>query len=377
MATPSDSDDGNEHTPLLNSEHGASRISHSLATKLTGILPWSGPSSCPANRQGAALDTSNESHSINTPSQQSTEYETPAHRSYIPLVAAAGSSGASNGSPGDTHASSTGPEQADPSDADTNHRRGIESTPSWGVPAGLEPREATDQNVLLFRQAIGINITNPEAASMEQNRKLATGIYGRILRERRTKSFQYNVLSTFVNTCHVVQILVGASLTALGPEAATHTTSITALGATNTILAGVFALLKGQGLPERLHKDAVAYRRVQDWIEETDSLLLSGVVGRDRAEVGLLIETAFKKYNAVLASEENNKPESYVQQQPEATRPATSTAANGAAVLDSSHSVVRVAGTVRANPSDVVDAVDDDYTRDGNSVVRLDLPAFH
>ncbi|EPE09043.1 c6 transcription factor [Ophiostoma piceae UAMH 11346] len=378
MTTPIDSDDGNEHTPLLeNNGNGASKISHSIATKLTGILPWSGSSGRHSNHEGATPEVSNEPHFPKAPSQQSIEHTSPTNESSIPLVAAARSS--------DTHASSSEPEQAEPGHTDNIHHRGIEVTPSWGNPAGLEPRKATDQNVLLFRQAIGINITNPdadaadpEAASMEQNRKLATGIYGRILRERRTKTLQYNVLSTFVNTCHVVQILIGASLTALGPEAATHTTAITALGATNTILAGVFALLKGQGLPDRLHKDAIEYRRVQDWIEETDSLLLSGVVGRDRKEVGLLVETAFKKYNAVLASEENNKPESYVQQQPEATRAAVNTATNGAVNLSSSHSTVeRVAASARAGPVHSVDTIDDDYIRDGNAAVRLDLPAFH
>ena len=37
-----------------------------------------------------------------------------------------------------------------------------------------------------------------------------------------------------------------------------------------------------------------------------------GVIGRNRKEVGLLVQVAFKKYNAVRQSEENNRNESYV-----------------------------------------------------------------
>ncbi len=86
-------------------------------------------------------------------------------------------------------------------------------------------------------------------------------------------------------------------LTALGPVAAQdHGMIITVLGAANTIIAGVLALVKGQGLPERLRKDELEYHRLQDWIEETEALLAVGVVGKDRKEVGLLVEIAFKKY---------------------------------------------------------------------------------
>jgi hypothetical protein len=43
-------------------------------------------------------------------------------------------------------------------------------------------------------------------------------------------------------------------------------------------------------------------------------LLAVGVVGRDRKEVGVLVQTAFKKYNAAKQCEENNLPENYIRQ---------------------------------------------------------------
>ncbi|CAK7567019.1 MAG: hypothetical protein SEPTF4163_004977 [Sporothrix epigloea] len=189
----------------------------------------------------------------------------------------------------------------------------------WGEPAGLNPRSANDENMVLFRMAVGIparysartSSATPTAARdpesgtvLDLSRGQATGIYARILAEKQAKLWQASVLNNLVNACYVAQILVGAALTTLGPSSQDHAVSITVLGATNTVLAGVFALLKGQGLPDRLRKDATAFRRVQDWIEETDALLIAGVIGRDRREVGMLVESVFRRYNAAVARSE-------------------------------------------------------------------------
>lgn len=77
-------------------------------------------------------------------------------------------------------------------------------------------------------------------------------------------------------------------------------------------MAGVLALIKGQGLAERLRHDQAEFRKLQDWIEQTEALLAVGVIGRNRQEVGLLVQVAFKKYNAAKTSEENNIPENYI-----------------------------------------------------------------
>jgi hypothetical protein len=50
-----------------------------------------------------------------------------------------------------------------------------------------------------------------------------------------------------------------------GPSAGDHVKVITVLGAINTVLAGVLALIKGQGLPDRLYHDRAEYRRLVDW----------------------------------------------------------------------------------------------------------------
>lgn len=239
--------------------------------------------------------------------------------------------------------SETGPADGPSDDNNDNGQsstRAADGTPitgPWGDPAGLDKRRANDENVLLFREAIGIPTSStrptspaselchpphhdPESGgpSLDQSRKHATGIYARILQEKKAKMWQASLLNGLLNTCHVAQILVGAVLTTLGPSAQDHAVAITVLGATNTVLAGVFMLMKGQGLPDRLRKEALAFRRVQDWVEETDALLVAGVVGRDRREVGLLVETAFQKYNAVVANEQSSSWPDPTKQLPEA-----------------------------------------------------------
>ncbi|KAK3688316.1 hypothetical protein B0T22DRAFT_380468 [Podospora appendiculata] len=186
---------------------------------------------------------------------------------------------------------------------------------TWGEPVGLHIRGSNDENLMIFRRAVGINVTLPGSAdsrSLEEGRKSAVGIYAATLSMQRSKQMMYQIFTVLIYLSHFSQIIIGASLTALGPSAGNFTLTITTLGAINTIVAGILALVKGQGLPERLRQDQAEFRKLQDWIEQTESLLTVGVIGRNRKEVGLLVQVAFHKYNAVRASEDNNVPENYV-----------------------------------------------------------------
>ncbi|KAI0400651.1 hypothetical protein F4802DRAFT_584050 [Xylaria palmicola] len=197
---------------------------------------------------------------------------------------------------------------------------------SWGEPAGLAIRNHNDENLVIFRKALGINMHRPGAdasGTLEEGRKSAVGIYRTVIETQTRMIVQHALLQGFLYLVYFAQIIIGAVLTALGPSAARHTRTITVLGALNTVLAGVLALIKGSGQPQKLGKDRIGYRRLQDWIEETEALLAVGVIGRNRREVGLLVESAFKRYNAAKASEENNDPDFYVYhpQEPIGNRP--------------------------------------------------------
>ncbi|KAI0139962.1 hypothetical protein F4776DRAFT_614825 [Hypoxylon sp. NC0597] len=187
---------------------------------------------------------------------------------------------------------------------------------SWGAPAGLAIRGPNDENLVIFRKALGINYHREatDSGTLEEGRKSAIGIYKTVLETQRTKAVQHALLNAFLYLCYFAQIVIGAALTAVGPTSGRYENLITVLGAVNTVLAGVLALIKGSGQPQRLEKDRVGFRRLQDWIEETEALLSVGVIGRNRKEVGLLVESAFKRYNAAKMSVENNSPDFYVNQ---------------------------------------------------------------
>ncbi|KAI0172142.1 hypothetical protein GGR52DRAFT_591865 [Hypoxylon sp. FL1284] len=199
---------------------------------------------------------------------------------------------------------------------------------SWGAPAGLPVRGPNDENLVIFRRALGINshLEARDAGTLEEGRKSAVGVYRSVLRAQSRKATGHAALTAFLYLCYFAQVVVGAALTALGPSSGRHETAVTVLGAVNTALAGVLALIRGSGQPQRLERDRVGFRRLQDWVEETEALLAVGVVGRDRREVGLLVESAFKRYNAAMASVENNSPDYYVNH-PADGRPADDNAA--------------------------------------------------
>ncbi|KAI1161733.1 hypothetical protein F5B18DRAFT_423461 [Nemania serpens] len=197
--------------------------------------------------------------------------------------------------------------------------RKADTVMSWGAPAGLSMRDSNDENLLIFRRALGINVYREagDGGTLEEGRKTAIGIYRVVVDTQVRMMVQHALLQAFLYVVYFAQIIIGAALTALGATASRYETVITVLGVFNTVLAGVLALVKGSGQPQKLGKDRIGYRRLQDWIEETESLLAVGVIGRNRREVGLLVESAFKRYNAAKASEENNDPEFYVYHQQE------------------------------------------------------------
>ncbi|KAI1418849.1 hypothetical protein F5Y12DRAFT_780955 [Xylaria sp. FL1777] len=204
--------------------------------------------------------------------------------------------------------------KTNPSPVSLSQARKVDTTMSWGTPAGLPIPSDNSENLLIFRRALGINMQHDADAggTLEEGRKSAIGIYRTVIETQTRMIIQHSLLTAFLYLVYFAQIIIGAALTALGATAVRSAKVITILGAFNTVLAGVLALIKGSGQPQKLGKDRIGYRRLQDWIEETEALLAVGIIGRNRKEVGLLVESAFKRYNAAKASEENNDPDFYV-----------------------------------------------------------------
>lgn len=177
--------------------------------------------------------------------------------------------------------------------------------------AGATLPGENDENLFIFRRAIGINSDlaagdGGALPDVETGRQTAVGMYRAVIHQQQRKKRVHHAVSALVWSCHGVQIVVGAALTSLGlasrPASGGGGTktkvAITVLGAVQTIVASVLTTLRSKGLPEKLSKPEADFRELQVWIEETEALIAVGVAGRSREEVGELVETAFGKYNA-------------------------------------------------------------------------------
>ncbi len=218
-------------------------------------------------------------------------------------------------------------------DATLGHRHDDgELTPTdlWGPSVGDNLRGCDDPRIRAYRLAVGLPHlsdrddqpggleagcgTIHSLPSLKYRRSHAVGLYQLVLKSQRRKDRLHGVLDLLLYALYVLQVVLGATLTALGPSSAGHPIAITLLGAANTVIAALLALIKGQSLPERFRKDEMEFRRARDFIEETEALILAGISGRDLKDIGRLVTTSFKMYNTAKMNEENNRPGSYVRQ---------------------------------------------------------------
>jgi len=89
-------------------------------------------------------------------------------------------------------------------------------------------------------------------------------------------------------------------------------------GAGNTALASLLAVLKSQGLPNRIRQDWNGWRELREWIEEKEreiELVVSGrVEGRKVEELDVwgMVRTVEEKYQANRLTSEANRPDTYI-----------------------------------------------------------------
>lgn len=159
--------------------------------------------------------------------------------------------------------------------------------------------------LLKFQKLVGICSpavlrVNPALARPAPNE----GIYKRTVNEEARVKFQYAVSSYMVNTFFMLQIIVGAALTALG-AAKGPPAAVTFLGAVNTIVAGLLTYLKGQGLPTRLEQYLHLLRTLREHIEAREREFLEPECPLD---VDDEIESVTKMYQEVRQTAQDNAP---------------------------------------------------------------------
>ena len=115
-------------------------------------------------------------------------------------------------------------------------------------------------------------------------------------------------MATIIEASFLSQIVVAATLTALGAADASHI-AITVLGSVNTVIAGIQTYLKGQGLPNRLRQYEFGLRKLREYIEDRE---------RDFSQADCTLNVDHEiadiaaMYKAVRQTAEDNTPDNYL-----------------------------------------------------------------
>jgi hypothetical protein len=226
-----------------------------------------------------------------------------------------------------THSAADKKEEGEPGDATVD----VRSMPSQSDTT-ISPPKSPDP-LETFHSALGIPAPKPEkakrsffgrkkpASDVEQQAKLTKtnqGVYLSVLSYERWARIRYHVCDFVVTVSMFLQIIVGASVTAFGAATANHIL-ITVFGAANTALASLLAVLKSQGLPNRLRQDWNMWRDLREYIEERERAIdmafsgkLPGAAENQKdIDVQAEIKTIEGKYKDVKLTLEANRPDTY------------------------------------------------------------------
>jgi hypothetical protein len=136
---------------------------------------------------------------------------------------------------------------------------------------------------------------------------MISGLYKSVVLERTKSLYLFHTASICRWTLMIAQLLIGAALTALGPQSMKDGTPITVLGAVNTTIAGLLALLHNSGLPDRFRHNQAEFEGLEDHIRE---LLDTGLVPADKTIDQVLAE-CFDIFQEAKATVQANMPVTY------------------------------------------------------------------
>ncbi|KAI9171101.1 hypothetical protein HJFPF1_00581 [Paramyrothecium foliicola] len=148
-------------------------------------------------------------------------------------------------------------------------------------------------------------------------RGMPQGLYRDVVTQRTRYYYMFHYVSILRWFLMVMQLFLGAALTALGSVSWRDGTPITILGAANTIIAGLLALLHNSGLPDRHKNNMFEFERLQDHIKE---LLESGLIPAHQT-LDQALAGCFHAYQDAKATVAENMPLSYNSRRPPQPRP--------------------------------------------------------
>lgn len=127
-----------------------------------------------------------------------------------------------------------------------------------------------------FYELIGMK-SHPRGES-PSNLEAAHGFYGQMCRDKRRVERKYRVYDIIIWVLLVSQIVLSAIFILLGALNVDQHIAIATLGGVSSVIAGVLALIRGQGLPNRLRMERDGLKKV---ILEADELYWDFRAGRE------------------------------------------------------------------------------------------------
>lgn len=154
-----------------------------------------------------------------------------------------------------------------PSSTDTSAAPSSKPKANDGTVKDLDPaaeRIANDTTPLQpadFYELMGMQAPDAHGKSP---RKVYTehGFYSSVRQRERRVSQSYWAYDLIVNALLLMQIILSAVFIVLGSVNSIHRITITVLGALSTLIVSILAMLKGQGLPNRLRMERNSFRMV-------------------------------------------------------------------------------------------------------------------
>jgi hypothetical protein len=134
------------------------------------------------------------------------------------------------------------------------------------------------------------------------------GIYNRVVHREQQAKRGFKFASVLINGCLGLQIVVAASLTAMG-AARSQSAGVTVFGAINTVIAGLLTYLKGSGLPNRLRYYENEWKKIREYIEQRERDFSHPGCKLDVFEVVRVIEGMYEEAKADV---QTNTPDSYI-----------------------------------------------------------------
>jgi small basic protein len=129
-----------------------------------------------------------------------------------------------------------------------------------------------------FCKIVGIRQDKPPQRGTPEHKAWSKKLYARVNARYKAQRLEYHITASISTTLLLLQIIIGAVLTALGASSSPHIV-IAVFGALNTVIAGIITYLKGMGQPMRARAFRDELWNCLDEINDTEAAFLGVAEG--------------------------------------------------------------------------------------------------